>query len=358
MFSATHVNQSIDFTSTINRVLNRQHFILGEELGNFEKKFAQYIGVDHCLGVANGTDALELALKALDVKKNDPVVCVANAGFYSSTAIHAVGAVPMYVDIDPSTLSMSIDALALALTNKPKAIIVTHLYGQLAQIEELVRLSNLANVPLIEDCAQAHGARRNNKLAGSFGRMGCFSFYPTKNLGAIGDAGAVVTSNRHLAERISSLRQYGWSNKYQVTVPGGRNSRLDEIQAAILSDKLLYLDQHNDERRMIAMRYNQAFAELPITCPISVDTDYVAHLYVLRLNQRDQFRAFLARRGISTDVHYPVLDYNQSAYPKQEDLEISKKMADKIVSIPCFPGLDNEAVEHIISAVLDYFKLG
>ena len=339
----------------INRVLNRHHYILGEEVLHFEREFAQYIGVARCIGVANGTDALELALRAMDIKKNDLVVCVANAGFYSSTAIYTVGAIPIYVDIELTTLTMCAKSLAQALTKNPKAIIVTHLYGQLANIEELVRIAATAGVPLIEDCAQAHGAKRGHKLAGSFGDMACFSFYPTKNLGALGDAGAVVTNNNDLADRVCSLRQYGWSNKYQVTIPGGRNSRLDEIQAAILRDKLLYLDQWNSQRRSIALRYNQAFSALPIQCPYSTDTDYVAHLYVLRVKNRDAFREFLAHRGVATDIHYPMLDYLQTAYLTKECLDNTEKAAEEIVSIPCFPGLSNADVDYIITTVISFF---
>lgn len=358
LFSARIANNGVDFTGPVTRVIESHWYVLGKEVSAFEQEFACYVGARHCVSVANGTDALELALRAVGVQEGDAVVSVANAGFYSSTAIHAIGATPLYVDIDDATLTMSCEALVKALERKPKAVIVTHLYGQLAAIEELVSIAGKAGVPLIEDCAQSHGASRNGKQAGSFGTISCFSFYPTKNLGALGDGGAVVTSDHDLAERTKVLRQYGWSQKYQVAVPGGRNSRLDEMQAAILREKLPHLDGWNAARRQIAARYNQEFASLRLRCPVSVDPDYVAHLYVLRVQKRDAFREFLAQRGITTDVHYPIPDHQQPAYTSlpQEPLEVTMLASGEVVSLPCFPGLRNDDVQRVVSAVVEYFK--
>lgn len=358
LFSAQKANQGMDFSNAIHRVMNRHWYVLGEEVVNFEREFAQYIGVQHCITVANGTDALELALRGLGVAKNDRVVTVANAGFYSSTAIHAIGAAPLYIDVDEETLTMSPDKLEHVIHQKPKAVIVTHLYGQLADMDALKRLSDQADIPLVEDCAQAHGAQRDGQQAGSFGAVACFSFYPTKNLGALGDGGAIVTRDTDLAARIRALRQYGWSQKYCVAAPGGRNSRLDELQAAILREKLPNLQRWNAERRHIAQRYNRAFAALPLRCPSSLTEDYAAHLYVARIDQRDAFRAFLESSGIGTDVHYPIPDYRQPAYavPGFDLLKVTEAAAQTVVSLPCFPGLTDDEVERVVRAVCDYFQ--
>lgn len=358
LFSAAVANSCLDFSVAIQRVLDRNWYVLGEEVACFEREFANYVGVETCVTLANGTDAIELALRGVGVQRGDEVVAVANAGFYGSTAIHAIGAIPLYVDVDQNTLTMSVSALVKALDRAPKAVIVTHLYGQLADIDELVRVARRARVPLIEDCAQSHGATRNGKQAGSFGNIACFSFYPTKNLGALGDGGAIVTGDGDLAARVRSLRQYGWSQKYQVALAGGRNSRLDEMQAAILREKLPHLVDWNNARRSIANRYNEAFASLPLERPCSTGLDYVAHLYVLRVNDRDSFREFLKARGIATDIHYPIPDHLQPAFQasKLEHLAVTESACASVVSLPCFPGLTAVEVERVIGAVIEYFQ--
>ncbi|WP_424193885.1 DegT/DnrJ/EryC1/StrS family aminotransferase [Ampullimonas aquatilis] len=359
LFSAAIANSNVNFVDPIKRVLDRHWYVLGEEVSNFEAEFARYIGVSHCISVANGTDALEIALRSLNIQAGDKVVTVANAGFYSSTAIYAVGATPVYADIDPKTMTMSPKALKYALNNKPSAIIVTHIFGQLANIEELAQIALDSNIPLIEDCAQAHGARRNGKIAGSFGDIACFSFYPTKNLGALGDGGAVVTNDVKLAGRLTKLRQYGWGTKYQVICKGGFNSRLDEIQAAILREKLPYLNSWNNERRQIAIRYNDAFSIFPeILLPL-IGEDYVAHLYVIRLEKRDEFRLFLKKHGIASDIHYPIPDHLQTAYFNNtisNSLSITEAACAQLVSLPCFPGLSMDEVSTIITAVKAWFS--
>ncbi len=236
----------------IGNVLSRGRYILGPEVEGFEKEFAEYCKTRFCVGVANGTDALELALKAVNINPTDQVATVANAGMYSTTAIYAVGATPLYIDIMPHGMNMSPDDLARKITKKTKAIIVTHLFGQMADVDKISGMANKYNIPLIEDCAQAHGARRNNKYAGTYGYCGCFSFYPTKNLGALGDAGAIITNDKALETKIRQLRQYGWKKKYHSDMGQGRNSRLDELQAAILRAKLPYLEKWNKKRRCIA----------------------------------------------------------------------------------------------------------
>jgi dTDP-4-amino-4,6-dideoxygalactose transaminase len=358
LFSAQAVNAGIDFLGPVKRVFDSHWYILGKEVAGFEREFAEYCGVSSCVGVACGSDALELGLRALDVKKGEKVVVAANAGFYASTAALAVGAIPHYVDIDPVTLTLSVEHLREALESNPKAIIVTHLYGRLADVEAIVEVASKSGIPVVEDCAQAHGAKSHGKRAGGFGTIGCFSFYPTKNLGAFGDGGAIVTDDDYLAAKIRQLRQYGWKAKYDVELPGGRNSRLDEIQAAILREKLPFLDRWNAERREIAGRYNAAFSDLPIVCPCSLGEDYVAHLYVVMVDTRDDFRKFVGGFGVATDVHYPVPDHLQSAYRSGQakgTLPVTERACRQVVTLPCYPGMDSGSIERVIEAVDLYF---
>lgn len=362
LFSAQAMHAHLDLGASIRRVLDSQRFVLDQEVRAFEREFAEYCGVEHAVAVANGTDALELALRGLGLGSGDRVALVANAGYYGSAALHLVGAEATYIDVDPVTLTMSAEGLRVALqkvpAERPKAVLVTHLYGRLADMAALAALADEAQVPLIEDCAQAHGAQRSGRRAGAFGALGCFSFYPTKNLGALGDGGALVTSDAALAERLRALRQYGWGEKYHVQRAGGRNSRLDELQAAVLRDKLPLLDDWNAERRAIARRYNEAFAGLPLICPPPVDESHVAHLYVVRSNDRQALRASLRAAGIASDVHYPVADHRQpireSSDPSAE-LPVTEEACATVLSLPCFPGLDLEDQERVIAAVRSHF---
>ncbi|VTU13739.1 dTDP-3-amino-3,6-dideoxy-alpha-D-galactopyranose transaminase [Variovorax sp. SRS16] len=358
LFSAKAANAGLDLESVLLRVLRSNWYVLGAEVTAFEQEFAAHAGAAECVSLANGTDALELALRAVDVAAGDHVACVANAGFYGSTAIHAIGAKPLYVDIDAKTLNMSAAAFERAIQQGPKAVIVTHLYGQMADIEALAAMASKAGIKLIEDCAQSHGAMRNGHRAGSIGDIGCFSFYPTKNLGALGDGGAVVCNDPAIAKAVRTLRQYGWSTKYHVSTPHGRNSRLDEVQAAVLRAKLPHLDAANNERRQIAARYNAAFADLPLGLPPSTQEDYVGHLYVVRIDGRDAFREHLRSRDVATDVHYPLADHLQTAYPGAQvsgTLEQTERACDTVVSLPCFPGLADSEVTQVIDAVRAFF---
>jgi dTDP-4-amino-4,6-dideoxygalactose transaminase len=359
VFSARAADSGLDLHPAVARVLERHWYILGEEVAGFEREFAAYVGVDHCISVANGTDALHLALRAVGVKRGDRVACVANAGFYGSTALHAIGAHPVYVDVDRTTMTMDPQALAAALRQPVQAVLVTHLFGALADIEEIARMSQAASVPLVEDCAQAHGARRGHRQAGSFGQAACFSFYPTKNLGAIGDGGAVTTSDADVASRVRTLRQYGWSRKYHVDTPDGCNSRLDEIQAAVLREKLPRLDAWNAARRSIAARYTSALRDLPLQLPHSNGEDYVAHLYVVRLDERDALRQHLERAGVGSDIHYPVPDHRQQAFPIPAPLPmlpVTDEAAGRVLTLPCFPGLSDAEGAQVISAVRGFFE--
>lgn len=359
-FSPQAANAAIEPGASIARVLASNWYVLGKEVAAFEHDFAAYCGVDHSIGLANGTDALELALRAVGVGPGRQVLLAANAGFYGSTAVNLVGARPLYVDVSASSLTLDPQCVATALQQyQPQAIIVTHLYGQLADMEKISALARQHGVALIEDCAQSHGALRNGQRAGSFGDIGCFSFYPTKNLGALGDGGAVVCRDDRLASRVLSLRQYGWGCKYHNEVPLGRNSRLDELQAAVLNDKLPMLDADNLRRREIARYYQNALGGLPLTLPPSTGEDYVAHLYVVRTPRRDDLRRYLGECGIATDIHYPVPDHLQPACAEPGPggtLPETEKACATVLSLPCYPGLPQSAIARVAGAVRDFFS--
>jgi dTDP-4-amino-4,6-dideoxygalactose transaminase len=344
-----------ELAEALQSVLKSGWFVLGREVAALESAFGDYCGGLHCVGVANGTDALELALRALGLGPGERVLTVANAGMYSSAAILAAGATPHYVDIDPATDLLDLAALGRALeTERPGALVVTHLYGRMAQMPAILGLARAAGVRVIEDCAQAHGARLAGRAAGSFGELGCFSFYPTKNLGALGDGGAVVTGDPGLAEALKSLRQYGWAGKYEATRPGGRNSRLDELQAAVLNRKLKHLDGWNRRRREIAAAYGRTIVHPLVVCPPDSGEDYVAHLYVVHVEGRDGLRAHLQAHRIPCDVHYPIPDYRQPAlagrFPGLH-LPGTERACAQVLTLPCFPELTDAEVRLIAEAV-------
>lgn len=337
------------------RVWERGIYLLGPELEAFEREFAAYCGASHGVGVANGTDALELALRAVGVGAGDEVACAANAGMYATTAIRAAGGIPRYVDVDPCRAVLSTAALKEGLGPATRAVIVTHLYGRMAPMAEILAIAGAHAVPVIEDCAQAHGATLDGRKAGAWGVAAAFSFYPTKNLGACGDAGAVVTSDPDIAEHVRSLRQYGWTAKYESTLPGGRNSRLDEVQAAILRDRLPLLDSCNERRREIARRYSVALAGR-VAAPAPPGADDVVHLYVIRTPRRDDLRAFLASRGVRAEIHYPVPDHLQASQRSlptcHGPLPETERLAQEVLSLPCFPEMADSEVGDVIDAVM------
>ena len=341
-----------------DRVIASKWFVLGNEVRAFEEEFAAYCDSSECVGVANGTDALELSLRGIGISRGDRVATVANAGYYTSTALTAIGAEPVYIDIDENSLTMSPVDLVRQI-DAVRAVVVTHLFGRLAAIEDIVALAGTRAVPVIEDCAQSHGAIRAGRRAGTFGVAGCFSFYPTKNLGALGDGGAIITSDPTLATKLRSLRQYGWDRKYSVTLSGGRNSRLDELQAAFLREKLPWLDIWNTRRRAIAVQYRDGLADLPLAIPQWVDEEYVAHLFVVQVEKRDNFRSHLAVAGIGTDVHYPIPDYRQQTVVNRSGfapLPATELACRRVTTLPCFPGLKPEGVGRVITAVRQYYK--
>lgn len=342
------------FADALAAMLSRGFYVMGSEHQAFEQEFAAYIGAAHVVAVANGTDALELALRALDVQPGDEVITVANAGFYSSTAILALGATPVYVDVQAGSMTMDVAQLPALINKKTKAIIVTHLYGMLADMPAILRAAG--DVPVVEDVAQAHGARSDAGMAGSFGTLATFSFYPTKNLGALGDGGAVATNNPTLAEAVKRLRQYGWQSKYQV-VDAGKNSRMDELQAAFLRIKLPHLDAWNQARRAIVQRYFEALKATDKEAHLlhCNNQNYVAHLCILKHPERARIQQKLLASGIQTAIHYPIADHQQPIMRQRmhraENLPVTERLTQEILTLPCYPEMPDASVERVCAAL-------
>lgn len=346
-----HAPLQVALATAARSVLESGWYVLGRHGDAFENAFAEFCGTRHAVGVASGTDALELALRALDVGAGDEVVTVANAGMYATVAIRATGAAPVFADVDPNDMTMAAGDLQRVLSPRCKAIVLTHLYGRLADVDRVLEIADARGLPVVEDCAQAHGAALLGQRAGSFGALGCFSFYPTKNLGACGDGGAVTTQDAGLAARIRSLRQYGWSEKYKSTAAGGRNSRLDELQAAFLMEKLPRLPDWNARRAAIAVRYGAAIQHPRIKVPSIEPGRHVAHLYVVQCSGREALRAHLAHEGVGTEVHYPIPDHRQPALAdayRSVRLPISERLAEEVLTLPLFPEMTDDEVGAVI----------
>ena len=338
-----------------NAVIGSGYYVLGPQVKAFEAEFAAYCGVPDCIGVANGTEALELGLRAIGVKHGSRVGLVANAAMYGTTAVLACGADPVFVDISPTTYTLDPRALESVLAAGPiDVLIVTHLYGRLADMPAIQALAERHGFAIFEDCAQAHGARdADGRRAGSFGKAASFSFYPTKNLGAIGDGGAVVTSDPVTADTVRKLRQYGWTAKYRNELPGGRNSRLDELQAAFLRVMLPHLDAWNTARRKVAKRYSTEIRNQRIQVPPPSGEDYVAHLYVVRADDRKGLQQHLADAGVGSDVHYPVADHHQPLFGGRfasVRLPATDAACASVLTLPCFQELTSQEVSKVIDA--------
>jgi dTDP-4-amino-4,6-dideoxygalactose transaminase len=341
----------------VQRVLHSGWYILGNEGRAFEQEFASYIGTAHARGVANGTDAIELCLRACGVGPGDVVATVSHTAVATVAAIEASGAVPLLVDIDPQTFVLDAERLDHALQNaagRVRAVVVVHLYGRAAEIERIAAVCERRGALLIEDCAQAHGASVNGNRLGTWGKAAAFSFYPTKNLGALGDGGAMVTNDAAVAARVSQLREYGWRERYASEICG-KNSRLDELQAAILRVKLQHLDSDNAHRRRIAAAYDAGLAGGHVALP-APHASHVYHQYVLRTPQRAELIAHLKAREIGTLVHYPFPVHLQAAYQgriaiAEGGLAHSERAAREVLSLPMYPQLESESVQRVIEAV-------
>lgn len=350
-----------EFDSIITSVLEKGNFILGENLAEFERNFASYLGVKHGIGVANGTEAIFLSLKALDIGSGDEVITVANTAVPTVSAIDFAGATPVFVDIDDS-FNINPKLIEEKITDKTKAIIPVHLYGNPCEINNIMQVAKKYDLKVIEDCAQAHGAEYKGKKVGTFGDLSAFSFYPSKNLGANGDGGMVVTENDELAQKVRLLRNYGFKDRYN-SILRGYNSRLDEIQAALLKFKLTKLDLWNERRGEIAQKYEEALKYLPLKLPVVLhDVKPVFHLFVIKLenqNLRDSFIKYLAEREITALIHYPIPIHLQPAYKflgyKLGDLPVTEKISGQILSIPIFPELEGTEVDYVIKMIKSFF---
>lgn len=373
---ALHAPLSDALTAAVRRVLDSGWYILGREVAAFEEAFAAYCGggaggdgdgdgADSdgaggagmlAVGVGNGTDAIELALAGVGAGRGSRVALAANAGGYGTTAVLALGAEPVYVDVDEDTATLD---PALLDRETFDAVLVTHLYGRLADMPALRAVADRHGAKVVEDCAQAHGAALGpgGRRAGAWGDAAAFSFYPTKNLGALGDAGAVVTADPGVAERVRRLRQYGWDRKYHQVDGPARNSRMDELQAAVLGVKLPYLDGWNARRVAVAARYAATVRHPKLTLPDVVAPSHAGHLYVLRTTDRDALSAHLRAHGVPHDVHYPVPDHRQPVHGDRFaalDLPVTERLCAEVLSLPCHPGLDPAQLDRV-AAVLNAF---
>ena len=345
-------------------VLASGWWLNGEQHERFCEEFARYVGATHCIGVANGTDALEIAMRALlhvRGRHQREVVTVANAGGYSTVVCRLLGLTPVYADIEEATQLARLDSMLSCIGEDTALVVATHLYGgalDVSRLREMLDQAGHADVPILEDCAQAHGARLGEAIVGSIGDIAAFSFYPTKNLGALGDAGAVVTSDEELAQAVAALRQYGWGGKYRIVDRDGRNSRMDEVQAAALRVLLPSLDAGNSRRREIIRRY--AAAAPSAVNVVNGGEGSVGHLAIVLCDDREALREHMKSRRVATDIHYPILDCEQPAWQDlpfktaPDGLPASRRSVERILTLPCFPELAEDELERVCTALADW----
>lgn len=346
-----------EIKKAIEGVLKRGSYILGKEVENFERQFARYIGTKFCVGVANGYEAIQISLLATPIKKGDEVITTPFSATATTLAIVAVGAKPVFVDTDEEGLINPV-FVSKAINPKTKAILPVHLYGQPSKIDEFKNICQKYNLYLIEDASQAHGSTYNGLKLGSFGSFGCFSFYPTKNLGALGDAGAIVTNNIKWAKICRQLRNYGQSDQYNHLI-FGLNSRLDEIQAAILRVKLKYLDRENQKRQTLAKRYIKNLASLPFKIVTSQVPSSNFHLFVIRSPKRSALQKFLSRNDIQTFIHYPKIIPDQPFFKSKNNNKFpnARKLASEVLSLPCYPHLSIRQIDYICAKIKEFFRM-
>ena len=355
-----------EIMDAVHRVLDSGWYIQGGENQAFEREFADYIGVAHALGTGSGTDALELALRSLGIGPGDAVVTVSHTAVATVTAIDLVGATPVLVDVDPVTFTMDPEQLRAVLRSdlgrKVRAVVPVHLYGHPVDMASVMAIAREHNLYVVEDCAQAHGATLGGRKVGSFGDFGAFSFYPTKNLGALGDGGGLVTDNPQLADRAQLLKQYGWRERY-VSQLAGINTRLDELQATVLRVQLPHLDKMNDRRREIAGRYASALGRTGLDLPRSRRyARHVYHQYVVRTSHREDLRAFLETRGVGTAILYPLPVHLQPGYRDRVllgpgGMQHTERLCSRILSLPVYPTLKDDQVEGVIHSILEWEAL-
>lgn len=356
--SATCAPRRAEIERAVASVIAGDRYVLGPQLVSFEESFAAYCETAHAVGVGNGTDALSLALLAADVGPGDEVITVSHTAVATASAIARIGAVPVFVDIEAPFYTLDPSALAGVLSPKSKAIIPVHLFGQAADMDPILAFARNHGLVVIEDCAQAHGVRYKGRRVGSMGKFGCFSFYPTKNLGGIGDGGAVVMHDEDSSTRIRQLREYGWDSN-RVSHDVGMNSRLDELQAAILNVNLKYLDYDTARRRAIAAQYDLALAGLGVELPqVRPDCEHVYHLYVIATDRRDALKAHLQSKNIEPGIHYAVPVHLQVAYhnSRQGVQVVTERAAERILSLPMYPALRDDDVNAVCTAICQWAK--
>ena len=355
---AQYLSHRDEINSAIQNVLDNGWYILGKEVEKFEQEFANYNGVSYAIGVGSGTEALHMALRALDIGSGDEVITTAHTAVATATAIVLAGAKPVFVDIETDYFTIDANLIESVITSNTKAIIPVHVYGQPCDMDDIMEIARRNNLKVIEDCAQAHGAKYKGKRVGSMGDIGCFSFYPTKNLGAIGDGGALVTNDDRLVEKIRLLREYGWKERY-ISSEEGWNSRLDEIQAAILRVKLKNLDEDNSNRQQHGYEYETALKDLPIDLPVvRNECTHVFHLYVIKTGQRDELQAHLQNHKVNTTIHYPVAVHRQEYYQQivgEISLSVTEQATKSILSLPMYPELTAADQKRVIDAVRNIF---
>lgn len=351
-----YLTHKIEIDNVISKVLHNGRYILGNEVKLFEEEFAKFIGVKYGIGVGSGTEALHLALKACNIGPGDEVITVSNTAVATISAIELTGAKPVFVEVSQDSYTIDPQKIEVAITPKTRAIVPVHIYGHPANMNPIISIARKFNLKIIEDCAQAHGAKYDGRKVGSIGDIACFSFYPTKNLGAIGDGGMIVTNSQELSEKCKLLREYGWTERY-ISQINGWNSRLDELQAAILRIKLKYLLRDNDSRRRIAGIYDKSLPGESITTPIVQNNcEHVYHLYVIRIKARDSLLEYLRKHNVYALIHYPVPAHLQPAYKTGIKLEITESISQEILSLPIYPELRNKEIEIIIQTIRNYFK--
>ncbi len=346
-----------EYDRAVLRVLASGWYILGKELEKFETRFSEFCQSQYCVGLNSGLDALILSFRALGIGEGDEVIVPANTYIASVIGITENRATPIFVEPD-QFYNIDVEKIELAITKKTKAILPVHLYGQACNMRRIKEIADNYKLFIVEDCAQSHGAKYDGQLTGTFGDIGCFSFYPTKNLGAFGDSGAIITDNPELAEKIRMLRNYGSKKKYYNEIEGV-NSRLDEIQAALLNVKLSHYEELRNEREKVAQKYLSEIKNPKIILPkIRKGAEHVWHLFVVQTEKRDEFQNYLNKNGIGTQIHYPIPPHLSEAYQhlgyKRGDFPITEKQANSVLSLPIYNGMTNEEVEYVVRVINNY----
>jgi len=359
--SDSYQSHKDEIDQAIRRVLDSGWYVLGREVESFEQEFAAFHGHNfHSIGVGNGTDAIALSLRALGLKEGDEVITTSHTAVATLAAIEQAGCTPVFADIDPVSRCICPQSLESRISSQSKAIIPVHIFGQPCDMIKIMEIAKKFQLSVIEDCSQAHAAETNDRKVGTFGDLATFSCYPTKNLGALGDGGIILSSIDHYTNEVRRLRQYGWDNNRE-SLSSGFNSRLDEIQATVLRVKLKYLSEDNEKRRQIAVQYDQAFRDLPITLPKHKEKQkHAMHLYVIECEERDKLLIHLREKNIGANLHYPLPVHQHKAYQKRirgsDELPATEAFYKRHLTLPLFPELPQESIDWITDCIRNWFE--